>query len=249
MLQRELASASHQEAISILERLVSEDPSASDLQLALAQGYRNYYPLVAFSRWRGESERVRDAGLKILEKLVTDFPDHPDYQCELCEMLIVSSRQRYGSRDVTYQLLQLERCVATIRGLSEAYPSIPRYRAVFARALNEMGSTLHQGGNPVAGEKSQLDSLVMYRQLIADFPDTPAYRILVAMALRDRANLLERSKEFTKARNTLEEAVLHHKVYMKMRPENQFGMRLLAGLKRDLVEAENQSGIESVAIP
>ncbi|MDF1844728.1 MAG: serine/threonine-protein kinase [Rubripirellula sp.] len=241
MLQREQASKSHQEAISILERLVSEDPSAQDLQLALAKGYRVYYPLVAFSRRRGESERVRDAGLKILEQLVTDFPDHPDYQCELCEMLIVSSRRRRGSRNVNYQIRQLERCVATIRRLTAAYPSIPRYRVVCARALNDMGSALHQGGSLAAGEQAKVDSLEIYRQLIRDFPETPAYRILVAMALRDRANLLERSLEFAAAGNAFEEAISHHKAYMAMRPDNQFGMRLLAGLERDYVESKRKA--------
>jgi hypothetical protein len=53
--------------------------------------------------------------------------------------------------------------------------------------------------------------------------------------------MFERALDFAAAGNAFEEAISHHKAYMAMRPDNQFGMRLLAGLERDYVESKRKA--------
>jgi serine/threonine protein kinase len=232
MLQHDQSRASSRRAISILETIVQKNPEHAGYQLALARAYRAYHPLMSFRRRSDEPEKIRAAGVAILEKLVSDFPYDPDYKCELSEMLTVSSHRRSdASRDAA--LKRLERAVLIARELCSAHPSIPRYRAVLARALKETGQIMALADVEQAGD-SLSESLALYRALVGEFGETPAYRILLAMALQDWAAILRGSDRHCESRAIVEEAISQQRSYVQMRPENRFGKSVLARLYGDL---------------
>ena len=144
MFRGDEARQSQHIAVGVLEHLVREYPGNATYQLELARAYRGHYWLMGFRQRdspegdRAEREAIRAAGIKILEGLVRDYPNVPDYRCELSELLITTSSRSKRRENGT---AELDRAIALARDLSEFHPSIPRYRAVLARGLMKLADS------------------------------------------------------------------------------------------------------------
>ena len=183
------ARRSHREAVQLMEGIVKHHAEHADYRLALARAYRVYYPFVVTSRQHGDYKQIRSAGTAILEGLVSEFPNVPDYQCELSEMLATTSFFPFSSESRELRTEQLQRAVSLAETLSAAHPSIPRYRAVHARTLKELGDTLKKS-HPANANPYYSESASLYRSLARSFPDVPVYHLFLASTLRDYARNL-----------------------------------------------------------
>ena len=219
------AQRSHRRAIQLLQRLAEQHPGNADYRLALARAYRVYFPFVAFGRRGEDPEAVRSAAIEILERLVNDFPDVPDYQCELSEMLSTTAR-RSAAADTHHQD-QLDRSVELARQLTAAHPSIPRYRAVLARSLWSQ-ARLVQRTDQSEAERLYVDAGTTCRQLMSQFPEVPAYQVFLAMMLHSQARNQREQGLLAESRQTIEEAIQAQSTYLKLRPDNRFGRMMLA---------------------
>ena len=235
MLRYDEAKQSHRQAVSLLESLVQRAPDDASYRLALASAYRTYLPLASSRGRDGEQQRIRAAGIAILEELVQDYPNVPDYQCELSEMLTVTSYRSRGSRSGKEPVTRIQRGIEVARQVSLAHPSIPRYRAALAHALKEMARLL-QKSQPDDADQHFTESVQIYRSLARDFADIPAYHTLLAMALREHARHVRDSGRASEALTIVREGVAEQEVYVDLRPDNRFGKNMLVRLYEELAK-------------
>ncbi|MCO8122861.1 serine/threonine-protein kinase [Stieleria sp. TO1_6] len=230
---RVAAKKSHRQAIEILEKLVQENPDETDFQLALAHAYRIYYPFSVFGHDDMDHHEIRAGGIAILEKLVSEFPNVPDYQCELSEMLMATSYCRKGTMEHDEQVERLQRSVDLAEQLAAAHVSIPRYRALHGRSLEELAKIEAKENRDLA--RNHYDQAVsIYRSLAQDFADIPAYHLFLAMALKDQAENLREMNLIADAGVAIVEAINHQEAYVQLRPESHFGESMLSRLRFEL---------------
>lgn len=227
-------------AVDILEQLVQEYPSDSVYQLELARAYRGQYWLMGFRRFedgddeRAEREAIRSAGVEILEGLVRNYPNVPDYRCELGELLITTASNSRFRKDT---LDELNQAVSLSRELTDLYPSIPRYRAVLARGLLKLADCKCEKH---LAESDRLfdESIELFRSLVRSFPDLPVYRMFLVHALHEQAETLRRLDYHTEACAAMKLAAEEQSRYVQMRPDNDGGRKFLAKLQANLREME-----------
>ena len=241
MLQGEQAADSQRMAVGILETLVQQYPGNTTYQLELARAYRSQYWLMGFRRKddRGEAEVdprqvIRDEAVQILEGLVRDYPNVPDFRCELSDLLIVTSPPSHrGKADTS----ELERAVSLARELSDSHPTIPRYRTILALGLMKLAD--RQCEKHIDEAEGLFDeSINLLRSLTRSFPDTPVYRVFLVHALRDQASAFRRLDRLDEARHLMEAAIVEQTHNVHLRPDNYMGRRFLARLKEDLQEMQ-----------
>lgn len=227
-----------QKAVCLLETLVNEHDSHADYRLALARAYRIQYLFVVFCKRSTNQKEIRGKGIEILERLVTDFPSVPDYQCELSEMLATTSCRPRSSRSREEQIAQLKRAVEISRDLSDLHPLIPRYRAVLARVLQKLGDVLDRGHRE-DGDQYYAEAVTLFHSLSRDFSDVPAYHLLLASALYDLGENRRKLERFEDARVAIEEGINEQQQYIALRPGNPFGEKILCRLREELRTIES----------
>lgn len=235
MMHHDDAKQSHRKAVSIMEKLVDQLPDNPSYRLALARAYRAYYPF-AWDRRNDEREEVRAAGIAILDELVVNYPNVPDYQCELSEILIATNHRSRRPKDFDKLIGRLQRGIAIAHDLTRSYPAIPRYQVALALGLKTMANALDRSNPDEA--LAQLDEAIeIYRTLTRNFPDVPAYHLLCAMALRQHAESCSDLELYADAKSSAEEGVSQIDVYQELRPGNSFSIIVLAKLYDEIAMA------------
>jgi eukaryotic-like serine/threonine-protein kinase len=235
------ARRSHREAVQIMQKVVEQHADDADFRLALARAYRVYYPFVLGGQRHSDYKRIRSTGIAILEELVKDFPDVPDYQCELSEMLATTSCCPLNSKGRDERAEQLQRAVTLAEALSTKHPSIPRYRAVHARTLKELGDAQRKSQR-LAADRYYSKSVGLYRSLTRSFADIPAYHLFLASALRDHAENLRKLGHAVKSREAIQEGITEQKAYVALRPDHPFGEMMLKRLYEELARVQKHLG-------
>lgn len=236
----EEATENQRTAVDILEKLVQTDPSIAAYQLELARAYQGQYSLMRF-RARGDREQNREerntirlAATRILEDLVTDYPNVPDYRCDLSDLLIHTNSSWYQTSDNS---AELDRAVSLARQLTESHPSIPRYRTVLARGLAELAESQFER-QPEASMKLFEESIQLLEDLVRNFPDMPVYRVFLVHALDNQADAYRKLGHLDQAQLVIERAIVEQTNYVEMRSDSHFGSRFLRRLKQDLEEVK-----------
>jgi tetratricopeptide (TPR) repeat protein len=190
-----------------------------------------------------EREAVRVAAIEILSNLVRDYPNVPDYRCELSDMLVTtSSRRRHRNNE-----RELAQAVSLARELTETHPSIPRYRAVLARGLMQLADC--QCERLSDANKLFDESISLFRSLTRNFPDMPVYRVFLVHAFHDQARTLRRLGHMDEARIAMEKAIHEQTHYVQQRRESHFGRRFLEGLKKELKEMQTTDDLGEINAP
>lgn len=241
-------------AVQLLEGLVDEQSGETTHRLELARAYRSYHRLISFRNRdeddvsAAERERIRVAGVQILEQLVEEFPGVPDYRCELSDMLVTTARRpsRAEEQPDDQAAGDLQRGIDLARELTQSHPTIPRYRTVLARSLTALAEQL-RSESPEESARLFAEAIAHYRGLTEDFEDIPVYRFLIVRAIDDQAENLVSLERHADARAALEEAIEQQNVYTELRPDNRYGTRKLGHLYADLAECLAALGLEQAA--
>jgi serine/threonine protein kinase/tetratricopeptide (TPR) repeat protein len=245
------AQQSQSVAVDVLEQLVQEYPADPTFQLELARGYRVQYWLMGSpddpdpAAVEHQRQTLRNAAVDLLESLVREHPNVPDYRYELSELLMFTRSTTLHEDELTGGTRgrggkqELERAVSMARELTDSHPSIPRYRALLARGLTRLAD---QQCDKHLGQADQLfdESIELSRSLVRSFPDTPAYRVFLAQALSEQAATLHRLGHVESADRTLNEAIDEQSHYVHLRPDNYVGRKFLADLKRQAQERRGE---------
>ncbi len=231
--QGEESTKRHRQAIWLLENLVEQEPFEAKYRLSLARAYRNYYPIAAICKERVYSNEIRRLAAEILEELVADFPDVPDYRCELSEMLTITAQK--SDSDLTQRRYQIHRAVQLAGYLNRDFRSIPRYQVALAKSLTAE-ATLLRDSQPQRASSDHQRAADLLRELCDRFPDVPAYRAFIAAALKEQAMTLQRLDQAEESICVLEEAIAQQMVYLNERPNSVFGRKAMASHLRALAD-------------
>jgi len=127
----------------------------------------------------------------------------------------------------------------------QRYPGQPRYQMALAGALHQLSATATSQDTSLA-EESRSESLTHYRALVSEFPDTPAYRILLALGLQSQAMALYRRGDVGASSVAIEEAIVQQQHYVNLRSDNPIGYSVLDRLQSDrariLYKSETSGG-------
>lgn len=230
-------------AIQIIEGIVSEQAAEDSAGLiALAQAYRSYYRLAGFQRSRDRKaskenlDRIRNSGVKILEQLVQEYPNVPDYRCELAAMLEASRAGQPTRESQQRRIGDLQRAVELARELAADHPMIPRYRAVLARTLNSLARTLRVS-QPARAESLFREAITIYRALSREFRDVPVYRTFLVWSMNEQIRHLRAGGRHQDAVSLIQEAIAEQSACLDLRPNHRFNQVRLGHLYRDLANA------------
>ncbi len=239
-LQRTEESAQrHRRAIMILEGLSEENPFDAKYRLALATAYRHYYPVANVCQDRLHCSEIRETAVRILNQLVQDFPNVPDYRCELSEML-TKFHDRTDSVDPEV-VERIDRAVELAEGLNREFQAIPRYQMALARSLS-IQAELRRESDPISAVAIHTRSTELMGVLCEQFPEIPFYHTLRASALREFSLTLRHIGRIGDTIEQLQLAISEREQYLTSRPDSSFARLLLSNDLRLLSEVLRQDG-------
>jgi tetratricopeptide (TPR) repeat protein len=212
------AAENRRQAVELLEQLVLENTARSDYRLSLARAYLYYSPNPA------DGKTYRKESLALLSALAEEFPEVPDYQCELSEALTMANSRARDS-DVEPQLRQ---AVGLAERIVDDYPTIPRYRATWARASYELASLLQKSGRTEEAEPWSAKAVKLYDSLHGDFPTIDAYQFLLGKSLHTHGDILRELNRLVESREHLEQALTNQRQYLLSQPRRGLGRGTLA---------------------
>jgi eukaryotic-like serine/threonine-protein kinase len=235
------AEENHRAALKLLSRLRKEDPGNPDYRLAQARGNRNLYSVLSMQGRYPEAINAYLRAVGNLERLAKDFPAVPDYRYELGEALIRSPGGPDPARDGR-QEQQLRRGVDLARDLASAFPAVPEYQALRARASHRLGSHLQVLGRADEADPFQREAVTLHRALVKQFPAVPLYQLYRADACRSLGMALLLRGQPAEGCDLLEEAVNARDTYLKATPASRHGRILLAHEYQFLAESLRRLG-------
>ncbi len=229
----------HQRAIWLLDALVERNPDVAKYRLSLASAYRNYYPIAAACKERSHADEIRQSSERLLDELVADFPDVPDYRCELSEMLTIAAQD--SSAGLDRRRIQVRRAVQLAGSLTRDFRSIPRYQMALAQALNQQAN-LQRRSSPQRARGDHERATEMLRELCERFPAVPSYRAFTAKALKDQAVTLRAMEQLEEAICVFEESIALQADYLEELPGAMFARKQMAGYLSDLATTLDEVG-------
>ncbi len=230
--RRDDATANHRQAVELLEDLVQEAPQRADYRLALADAYQHFGPHAEDSR------KYRLEGMTILSKLAEEYPQVPDFQCELSEALIMPLM---GMPPEEYEA-QLRQAIEVANRISDQYPTVPRYRATCARALHALAALLHKTDRATEADRFFAQATEMYQALHDEFPSVNAYSFFLAKTLHEHGETLRQLNRLDDAHSNLEQAIAHQEQYVEACRQDAFGRGALAQQYETLAKTLSQLG-------
>ena len=192
--KRREARNQHERELEILARLREQDPTDPETRFLEARCNRNL-SLLAFSSGRPASaansgramvraQRNISAAISLLEQLHHDYPDFPDYQCELSEALTVSGRILMASASrgsapddgEKQAAIHLHTAIYLAEQLVRVHPTIPRYRLALLSGHYRMAARLRNLKQSNSALRHQKKTVELCRQLAEQFPENSIYQ-------------------------------------------------------------------------
>lgn len=204
----EWMEANYQRAFELLESLIAEDPDNAQYRLALAHCYRNCLPLVRRGGSLEKTSQALLASVHLLEQLVHDFPDTPQFQFELADVLSIDASALHDCEFGRARRQRLERAEAIARHLNSSYPNQPEYKALYANALHRLGLIRYQQEQEEVALRHLSEAVGQYEELLDRFPAMPLYVFSLSRAANDLAGLQRATGQQAASRQTLENTIL-----------------------------------------
>lgn len=160
------------ESLSILERLVSQQPNQSAFQLALARGCKDQVRILLGLGDPQGAEQALQKTIAILESLLQSQSDSALVRYELADVL---------SMNITFRNEDEARCSRSLElcdQLIKEHPNTPQYLALKASVLTRMAALGNLFEN--RGEKALqriADAIEIQTDLAKRFPEVPLYSI------------------------------------------------------------------------
>jgi tetratricopeptide (TPR) repeat protein len=155
---------------------------------------------------------AKDRAAEILQNLVEEFPDNPDYRYDLAEtyaMVDVPSPFSAGPPDAAAEAQSremLDKALAISAELVAAHPNIPDY-AVSQVFIQMRLAALLRKGDPSGAEHRFREALELQSALVRRFPRISSYRFWAAVIHETLARLCEEQGRMPEARSELERSI------------------------------------------
>jgi eukaryotic-like serine/threonine-protein kinase len=165
-------------AIDLFAGLAEQSPANPLYRRMLALCYRDGYP-DAIRRDRTKAAESLDRGTRILEQLVRDFPQVPDYRFDLCQSYAMIGMGPHGlpAKDVPAAETRLRKALTLSEALTAEYPQAAEYLSSQAQIHHRLGAILQQMGHRDQAEQAERAALACQQKLVAQAPDVVSFRI------------------------------------------------------------------------
>lgn len=223
----------------LLQGLSEENPMEPKFRLALARAYLNYHAIAEVCNEHVYATEIRQSATSILERLVNDFPEVPDYRCELSETLILTAQSDDASEQDRME--KITRAASLSQSLNRDFPTIPRYQIALARGLN-LQATLVRPIDLELADSIHRRSTDLLQRLSQRFPEVAAYRVYLATALREHGATLRALNRLDESIEVLEESVAQQAAFLNARPASVFGRKEMAAELAFLAETLREDG-------
>jgi tetratricopeptide (TPR) repeat protein len=216
--QKFAAEEEFRKAIDLQAKLTAEFPTAARYRADLAQMHRSAgrWANLAHENNKADVAHLRRA-CELMRSLVKDFPTVPLYRQRLAAGLGELTIQDYLVRSEKHW----QEAIDLQMKLAADFPTVPEYRADLATSYTNMANQHWWDGEVDLAAESWRKALDLNRQLSADFPNVTRFRVGLGVGLINWANvLLVRDKDFTQARQVLDQASRHFRILVQVYPQN-----------------------------
>jgi len=219
----------------VIEKLLAKRPQLGDNEKAFLRKVLSYYQ--AFASEKGETEEARFVAaeghyrvaklraflgeateamagyreaVRLLEKLVAEFPTVSLYRQVLAYSYAKLSLLLNDLGNPNEAEMTLRQSLALIEKLSDEFPAERTYRSELASSRYNLGRLLHlQGKGPEAAAAFRQAQEIL-EKLAAEFPTMPFYRQQLAYSHNMQGELLKALRRWPQA-----EAALHHALELR----------------------------------
>lgn len=248
------AIENNRQAVEILRKLTEEAPDNPRYQLAMARSQRDRYLIWAFGGRSNEPDGGRQQAadarleaLRMLEKLVADAPNNPDYRYELAETYAMSYPSRRHGEKPEETMEQFRRAVEIGSELVNRYPTVPEYKASLARSHMRIAEALRPANLLGQAESHWSTAADLQRRLVAEFPAVQSYRFFLIRSLQQLSEIQDARHEPAKARPNLEEAIALSKQLQEASPNLPHWRMMLAFQYGSLAKILRELGEKALA--
>lgn len=224
------------QAIRVLKGLAKSAQNESEIEQELARVYLNQGRALRQNKNAKEAEDAWVQSIELLLKLKDKYPDRPHHQVDLAiaQNNLANLFARTDRVDKAKEMYGAT--VALLESLVRDYPSVPQYRKELANTLNSLGA-VQIAKEPKEAIRSWTRATDIYAKLTADFPGFPDYPYGAGMAMRNRAWLHLRDKDYESAAKDAESALEWLGRASKQNPNQPNYQGAIVDASNDLAEA------------
>ncbi len=194
------------QAISLLQRFLADEPGRPDVRFELARCRLNRGVLHKQQREFDRAANDYREALVLLDELQKDYPARAEYRQDLAlahqDLAHVHELQKHFE----LALRELEQARTTMQELARQFRTRPSYRFQLADFLNSMGSAQARAGQLAEAEKTWQQAAAVLEPLIATYPGVSRYRHRLGLVLGNLAWLLSEQKRYADAQRWMERA-------------------------------------------
>jgi hypothetical protein len=175
-------------AVAILDQLIRENPANCEyrhlLALCYREGRRGRGPGAASQPVRPENlgETGVDRAIVILESLVKQHPEAPQYRFDLSETYaMIEGLGPPGRADGAPAVEQrLAKAMELSRQLVIEHPGVPEYRSAQALINHKLAQVFRMARRPDQAEQADRRAVEVQAALAGEFPEVATYRVWLA---------------------------------------------------------------------
>jgi serine/threonine protein kinase len=162
-------------ALRFYQEFAEEQNADLQMRLQTALAYRRVAVIQVKLRdydKREEAEEACNQAIAILEQLVAECPDAPDYRLALADSystlgMALSRRARWDEHQAAKR-----RAVQVRKALADEFQNVPIYRQQLANELIGLAGALEEQGGPRAANETLCEALRLFEELPADLAKT-----------------------------------------------------------------------------
>jgi serine/threonine protein kinase len=248
-----------QNAIGILEGLVSEHPTVGRYRHLLALCFRELAPDRFADGAKSNGESIQRA-IDLLETLVEDFSDIPEYRHALAETYSSFDVRRRSVEESDFAVAEeaLITALGHAKRLVDDYANVPAYAISLIHIYHKLAYVQQQMAKftepeihrtrIAEAERSLRAAAELQSVLIRRFPDAPAYKMWLARFQSSLARLLRDEGRFDESRAVSESAISSLEAELQPELETPNLHRSLVSQYRNLAETLDQMGETALAM-
>jgi len=196
------SKAAFQQAIHLLNQLLTDFPDDPNYRQALAGEYNSLGILLAVTGQPKQAEDLFRKSIALKEALAAQFPSQTIYRLELTAGHINLGSLLRGKSRFDEAEQSLRRAVDLTEGLTAQGSPGPEYQRRQASSWYHLALVLYNRRRPEEAEKAYLRAAGIGRKLVIDYPHRPAYLFDLALCLNNLALMQESAGKGTQAEKT-----------------------------------------------
>ena len=149
----------------------------------------------------------REDARNLLEGLIEEDSQQPDYQLELAKLLLASASFRGKDQGSADPMADLNKAITILEQLAQDHPGNPDYQFQLADALALTTRETQRLETPEQVASRYSRSIEIARKLQKQFPNAPEFDILLANSLRRLSGLQNDQGELAPSQKSVDEAV------------------------------------------